>query len=261
MEKQFSGRTEKEALQKASEQLGIAVEELSYEIVEYPSKGFLGIGNKPAVIKIIQTQDPASMVEEYLSGMFNVMQISDYSIKAVADDENMTLDIQVDGDEVSVLQRKQGGAVEALQFLLALYVNKDRDKHYKVSLNINNFREKSQGKMTKVAEKAARQVLKNRRKMTLHPMSAYQRRMIHAALQDMENITTYSIGEEPNRRVVINYTGPDAVEYKPRNYNKNRNQNRGNSRYSGSGKYGRPTTSPRPFNPSENDMEKDPKAE
>ncbi len=255
MEQNFSGKTVEAAVEAACAELNLDQTQFSYEIVEYPNKGFLGIGNKNAVIKVtVKQADAKSMVEDYLTGMFDIMGMTDYTIDIEVDGENMN--IQVNGDDASVFQRKQGGAVEALQFLLALYVNKDKEHHFKVALNINNFREKSQSKLAKVAEKAAKQVLKNRRKMTLHPMSAYQRRMIHSALQDMENITTYSIGEEPNRRVVISYTGPDAAEYKPRQsygkkpYNGSRNNYNAN-------KYSRPATTPKPFNTSDNGDEED----
>lgn len=244
MEELFSGKTVEEAVEEACKKLGLKVGDFSYEIVEYPNKGFLGIGGKSAKIKVTQGEKgSADAVKEYLEGMLEIMGISEYTLEAKEEGEN--LNIQLDGEDVGIFMRKQGGAIEALQFLLALYVNKNKEKHLKVVLNINNFREKSQSKMAKVAEKAARQVLKNRRKMTLHAMSAYQRRIIHSTLQNMENISTYSIGEEPNRRVVIAYTGADAVEFKPRQtYAK---KTYGNSENGDQNKYGRPTTTPKPF--------------
>ena len=101
--------------------------------------------------------------------------------------------------------------------LISLSINKETGKHYKISLNINDYKEKTKTRLEALAMKIAGQVEKSHRKVTLNAMSSYQRRIIHSKLQEVENITTFSVGEEPNRKVVIAYNGPDA-EKKPRKF-------------------------------------------
>ena len=77
--------------------------------------------------------------------------------------------------------------------------------HIRINVDAEEYREKREDSLRRYARKKAQQVLKNRRRTTLEPMNAYERHVIHAALQDTDRITTYSVGSEPNRRVVIEY--------------------------------------------------------
>ena len=79
------------------------------------------------------------------------------------------------------------------------------DGHVRINVDAESYREKREDSLRRYARKKAQQVLKNRRRTTLEPMNAYERHVIHASLQDMDNITTHSTGTEPNRRVVIEY--------------------------------------------------------
>ena len=84
-------------------------------------------------------------------------------------------------------------------------VNRGIDGHVRINVDAEQYREKREDSLTRYAQKKAQQVLKAHRRTTLEPMNAYERHVIHAALQDMDRITTYSVGTEPNRRVVIEY--------------------------------------------------------
>ena len=208
MEKIYKGKTIEDAVAKACEELGLTADEFSQEVLELGSKGFLGIGAKEASVKITYTPDPCQEVREYVEGLFEKMGIEDVALDITT--EKDTVVIQVTGDNAALLMKNRGEGVDALQLLLSLIVNKDCGEYYKISFNVNDYKEKTRNRLEALAVKTATQVVKNRRKTTLPPMTSFQRRIIHAKLQDFENVTTYSIGEDPNRRVVVSYTGEDG---------------------------------------------------
>lgn len=207
MDKIFTGKTIEDALKNACDALGVSQENLFYEIVEYPSKGFLGIGGKPASIKVPDTSSPEDYISTYLKDLFLKMGVSDYD-ENIEINENI-INIQLDGEEIGYYTKKNTDIVDSLQFLLAVSVNKAFDGNYKVTLNINDYKQKSASRLETLAVKTAKQVLRTKKKVTLGAMSPYQRRIVHSRLHEFENITTFSIGTEPNRKVVVAYDGPD----------------------------------------------------
>lgn len=114
---------------------------------------------------------------------------------------------QVDlvGDDLGYLIGRRGDTLDAIQHLCNYAVNREVEGHIRVSVDAESYRQKREESLRRYARKKAQQVLKARRRTTLEPMNAYERHVIHAALQDMENITTHSTGVEPNRCVVIEY--------------------------------------------------------
>ena len=114
---------------------------------------------------------------------------------------------QVDlvGDDLGYLIGRRGDTLDAIQHLCNYAVNREVEGHIRVSVDAESYRQKREESLRRYACKKAQQVLKARRRTTLEPMNAYERHVIHAALQDMENITTHSTGVEPNRCVVIEY--------------------------------------------------------
>ena len=114
---------------------------------------------------------------------------------------------QVDlvGDDLGYLIGRRGDTLDAIQHLCNYAVNREVEGHIRVSVDAESYRQKREESLRRYARKKAQQVLKARRRTTLEPMNAYERHVIHAALQDMDNITTHSTGVEPNRCVVIEY--------------------------------------------------------
>ena len=109
------------------------------------------------------------------------------------------------GDDLGYLIGRRGDTLDAIQHLCNYTINQQVEGHIRVNVDAERYREKREDSLRRYARKKAQQVLKARRRTTLEPMNAYERHVIHAALQDMENITTHSTGTEPNRRVVIEY--------------------------------------------------------
>ena len=116
-----------------------------------------------------------------------------------------TYKVDLTGEDLGYLIGRRGDTLDAIQHLTNYTVNRDVDGHIRVNVDAESYREKREESLRRYAVKKAQQVLKMRRRTTLEPMNAYERHVIHAALQDMENITTHSTGVEPNRRVVIEY--------------------------------------------------------
>ena len=147
--------------------------------------------------------EKAQAIRKFLSGLLEQMgsQAVPHCVKA---DEN-TYKVELVGEDLGYLIGRRGDTLDAIQHLANYAVNRSIDGHVRINVDAESYREKREDSLRRYARKKAQQVLKARRRTTLEPMNAYERHVIHAALQDMENITTHSTGTEPNRRVVIEY--------------------------------------------------------
>ena len=113
--------------------------------------------------------------------------------------------VELTGEELGYLIGRRGDTLDALQHLCNYSVNRSVDGHIRISVDAEDYRQKREESLRRYARKKAQQVLKAHRRTTLEPMNAYERHLVHATLQDMDRITTHSVGTEPNRRVVIEY--------------------------------------------------------
>ncbi len=213
---EVSAKTIEEAIEKGLLELGgVERESVTVEVLETPKSGFLGIGGTPAKIKMtelfgaVTADGDASVAEEFLSEVLSLIGLS-IELRATSDDEG-NLKIELVGDGLGTVIGKRGETLDALQHITNLVANKKGSERVRISLDAENYREKREESLKKFAKRAAGQVTKYKRNKTLEPMNAYERHVIHLALQDMENIATSSVGADPNRRVVISYTGPDAA--------------------------------------------------
>ena len=116
-----------------------------------------------------------------------------------------TYKVDLVGDDLGYLIGRRGDTLDAIQHLCNYSIKRGSEGHIRINVDAEEYREKREDSLRRYARKKAQQVLKNRRRTTLEPMNAYERHVIHATLQEMENITTHSTGTEPNRRVVIEY--------------------------------------------------------
>ena len=119
--------------------------------------------------------------------------------------EGNTYWVDLVGEDLGYLIGRRGDTLDAIQHLCNYSVNRGVEGHIRINVDAEDYRAKREDSLRKYARKKAQQVLKNRRRTTLEPMNAYERHVIHATLQEMDNITTHSTGTEPNRRVVIEY--------------------------------------------------------
>ena len=142
-------------------------------------------------------------IEVFLKGLLEHMD-STAVPHAWKENEN-TYKVDLIGDDLGYLIGRRGDTLDAIQHLANYTINREVDGHIRINVDAEAYRQKREDSLRRYARKKAQQVLKARRRTTLEPMNAYERHVIHAALQDMDNITTHSTGTEPNRRVVIEY--------------------------------------------------------
>ncbi len=196
-----SAKTKEEAIALALEELGITEDEAVIEVIEEGSKGFLGLGGKDALVKVGKKNEANfSVAEEFLSKIFEYTG-EDVSVESSFDGD--VLKVNLSGPDMGIVIGKRGETLDALQHLTSLVVNKENKNFTKVSLDAENYREKRNDALESLAHKLASKVMRTRRSTTLEPMNAYERRIIHSALQSHPSVTTYSIGQGINRKVVI----------------------------------------------------------
>ena len=158
---------------------------------------------EPKVYPVAEEGSVEQKIEQFLKGLLEHMGSNavPHAVKA----EGNTYKVDLVGDDLGYLIGRRGDTLDALQHLANYTVNRGVEGHIRISVDAEEYREKREDSLRRYARKKAQQVLKARRRTTLEPMNAYERHVIHAALQDMENVTTHSTGTEPNRRVVIEY--------------------------------------------------------
>lgn len=163
----------------------------------------------PKAPKVQKVYTPAAegtveaRIEKFLKGLLEHMgsEAVPYATKA---DEN-TYNVEFTGEDLGYLIGRRGDTLDALQHLANYSVNRGVEGHIRINVDAEDYREKREESLRRYANKKAQQVLKAHRRTTLEPMNAYERHLVHATLQDTDRITTYSVGTEPNRRVVIEY--------------------------------------------------------
>ncbi len=142
-------------------------------------------------------------IETFLKGLLEHMDSK--AVPHCFKEADGSYKVDLVGDDLGYLIGRRGDTLDAIQHLTNYAVNRDVEGRIRVNVDAEAYREKREESLRRYARKKAQQVLKARRRTTLEPMNAYERHVIHAALQDMDNITTHSTGVEPNRRVVIEY--------------------------------------------------------
>ena len=160
----------------------------------------------PKQPKVYAPAEPGSTeekIELFLKGLLENMgsQAEPHAVKG----EDNVYRVDLVGSDLGFLIGHRGETLDAIQHLCNYAINRDVSGHVRINVDAEEYRQKREDSLRRYARKKAQQVLKARRRTTLEPMNAYERHVIHATLQEMENITTYSTGSEPNRRVVIEY--------------------------------------------------------
>ncbi|TAH71507.1 MAG: protein jag [Anaerolineaceae bacterium] len=221
--KEFAAKTVDEALTNAMLEIGTTVDNLEYEVIEKETAGFLGMFSKPAIIKVRMKQSLENTARTFLDKVFKAMDIKT-EIDMVYNEENEMLEINLVGEDMGVLIGKRGQTLDSLQYLVSLVINKNTENYIKVKLDTENYRARRKETLENLAKNIAYKVKRNRRSVTLEPMNPYERRIIHSALQNDKFVETYSEGEEPYRKVVINYKKTNR-DYKQNKYSKDYSKN------------------------------------
>ena len=142
-------------------------------------------------------------IETFLKGLLEHM--GSQAVPHAWKENDNTYMVELVGQDLGYLIGRRGDTLDALQHLANYTINRGIEGHIRINVDAEAYRQKREDSLRRYATKKAQQVLKAHRRTTLEPMNAYERHVIHATLQDMDRITTYSVGTEPNRRVVIEY--------------------------------------------------------
>lgn len=142
------------------------------------------------------------LATDFVTGLLEKMGVEG-TVTTLPQVECDQLRLEISGPDMGPIIGRRGDTLDAIQYLGSLVLNNALDEHVRLSVNTENYREKRAESLERLARKMAMKVVKSHRSMTLEPMNPYERRIIHAALQDFNGVTTYSTGTEPGRRVVI----------------------------------------------------------
>jgi len=159
-----------------------------------------------AAPKVYAPAEPGSVeekIETFLKGLLEHMGSN--AVPHAVKGEDSTYFVDLVGDDLGYLIGRRGDTLDAIQHLANYSINRGIPGHIRINVDAEAYRQKREESLRRYARKKAQQVLKAHRRTTLEPMNAYERHVIHATLQDTDRITTYSVGTEPNRRVVIEY--------------------------------------------------------
>ncbi len=171
------------------------------EVLEEPKKGFLGvIGNKNAKVRLTLKPDSQKEAINFLKEITLAMgMICD--IECVQEDKNLYIEIK--GEDVHKLIGKRGVTLDSLQYLTNLAINKGEGNYKNVIIDIENYRQKRKKALETLATNIGKKVVRTGKPVTLEPMGAYERRIIHVTLQNNSKVRTTSEGKDPFRHVVI----------------------------------------------------------
>lgn len=223
---EFKGKTKDEALMQASVELGVPSTDLEYEVISEETKGFLGIGSKPCIIKARKKKTFLDDVKEYLDSLFKAMDIQT-EIQMDFDEEENVLSINLEGPEMGILIGKRGQTLDALQYIITLAINKKSESRIRVKLDTENYRARRKETLENLAKNIAFKVKRSKRSFALEPMNPYERRIIHTSVQKVNGAISWSEGENANRHVVI---GPDPKAKPVRRNGGYNNRGRGGRR-------------------------------
>ncbi len=199
---EIMGKTVDEAVKSALVQLNVSKDDVEIQVLEEGSKGlFKIIGSKPAKVLVKVKNDYIYESKKFLKDVLDKMSVT---AEIVVEEKDDTIRIELKGKDMGILIGYRGETLDALQYLLSLVINKYNENTYKrVVLDTENYRAKREETLQNLANKMAHNVKRSGKVFKLEPMNPYERRVIHSALQNDKYVSTYSEGEEPYRRVVI----------------------------------------------------------
>ena len=148
--------------------------------------------------------DRAEAITAFLTGLMAQMEVS--AAPRIAMGEDGSYKVTLEGENLGALIGRRGETLDAIQQLTSYAVNRGQSKRVRIHVDAEGYRAKREESLERLARKVAGKVVKYRRNVTLEPMNAYERHVIHTALQDYPDVTTYSTGTEPNRRTVVAYS-------------------------------------------------------
>ncbi|MGI6607289.1 MAG: RNA-binding cell elongation regulator Jag/EloR [Peptococcia bacterium] len=201
---EMTGRTVEEAISAALQELQLGKNDVDIQILEEPSKGFLGIlGGKMARVQVAEKISPLKTTKKFLEDVTNKIGVSvEVLVQEETDDQYVKMELV--GKDLGILIGRRGDTLDALQYLANLVANKNNNgERVKIIIDAEDYRKRREETLVKLALRMADKAKKTGQKVVLEPMNPQERRIIHTALQNEAQIETFSEGEEPFRKVVI----------------------------------------------------------
>ena len=195
-----SGKTVDDATNDALKFLRVSRDEIDVTVLDMGSKGILGFGSKPARVLVKIKFDPEKKAKQFLREVTAAMNLP-LTVSTSLKDKQLLVNLT--GDDMGILIGKRGQTLDSLQYLVNLVVNKGNAPYISVTLDTENYRQRRKETLESLAVNLAKKVKATHKNVVLEPMNPYERRIIHAALQNNRFVTTYSEGDEPFRNVVI----------------------------------------------------------
>lgn len=229
-----TGRTVEAAIADGARKLGADPSRTQYEIIEAPKKGFLGFGEAPAKVWVYVEVGSEQVAVDYVKKVMEDMEISaDVEVSGKLNSEGGKI-IKISGEEAGTLIGHHGETLDALQYLSNLAVNRYNDANGedspKITVDIEGYRARREDTLRALAKRTADKVVRFRRNIALEPMTPYERRIVHACLQDFRGVTTSSTGADEDRRVVIYYDAKTAANYRGNGDRRRGNRNGGENK-------------------------------
>lgn len=196
-----TGKTIDDAVAKALVSLGVSQEDVEIEVLDDGNKGIFGIGAREAKVRVTaKEQGPAEKAVSFLQNVMNQMNMN---ATVVGTETDGTVHVEISGENMGLIIGRRGETLDALSYLTSLVINRGKSDYTRVVLDTENYRAKREQTLIQLAERMANKAIRQHRTVSLEPMNPYERRIIHEALQKFEEVTTFSTGDEPNRKVVI----------------------------------------------------------
>lgn len=197
------GKSVDDAIQAALEELGCEIDEVEIEILEEGSKGLLGlIGGKPANVRLTRKEEnPAEDARQIVEELLRKMKI-EYQIDTITAEQG-TVRINIIGKDMGLLIGRKGETLNAVQYIAGLMINRKRGERIRLILDVEDYRKKRDESLESLARRLSDKVKDTQKNVVMRPMTSQERRIVHTALQEDPQVVTYSMGDEPNRKVVI----------------------------------------------------------
>ena len=205
-------KTVEAAVALGAAELGVDVSAVTYEVLAEPKKGLFGIGAAPAKVRITYNETPDEMALSFVRTLLADMELNaEASMTDDADGKRIT----VSGENAGVLIGHHGDTLDAIQYLANLAANRGEDddrRGSKITVDVENYRSKREDTLRGLANRMAEKVLKYNKSITLEPMNPYERRIIHTTVQEIEGATSWSVGSDAARHVVIGPSDDNPVK-------------------------------------------------
>jgi spoIIIJ-associated protein len=197
-----TGKTVEDALAACLKELGVERDKVKVEVLEEPvKKGLFGLlGTRLAKVRVSYDDNPGTLASDFLMSVCNSMGVEAEFEQSQRGDQWL---INISGQELGILIGRRGDTLDALQYLTNLAVAKQLSEKVRIIVDVEGYRQRREETLVRLAKRLSDKVKRTGNKVVLEPMNPHERRIIHTALQDDNRITTFSEGEDPNRRVVI----------------------------------------------------------